>query len=246
MSSMIKEVKIYGERSCGTNYLASLVQKNFEKVTVNPQRYGWKHGFINFKKLPNLNNDNTLFIFISKDPYSWIVSMKKKPHHAPQLYNLPLEEFVRQEWACYKGENYGNRDLVNNPLKPEEEMLNERNPITKERFENVIAMRNAKNKCFLKLRNHVKHYRRIKYENLLKHPERSIKKIAEEFSIPLKDQVENTTGYFGRNPKVKFSNKSYYLNKEYLKFYSKDLIEYVNQYLDESIESRLQYSLITQ
>lgn len=242
----IKNVKIYGERSSGTNYLASLIEKNFHNITVNPKQYGWKHGFINFKKLKTIDTDHTLFIFISKDPYSWLVSMNKKPHHAPQLYGLKFNEFLKKEWACYKGKNYGSRDLKENPLTDEEEMLNERSPETKKRYGNVILMRNGKNKCFLELRNHVKNYRLLKYENLLKHPELSLKKISSEFKINTTKEFKASSGYHGRNPKKTFSRKRYYLNKEYLKVYKQEDLDFINQHLNHDLELKLKYSILNQ
>lgn len=94
----MKIIKIYGLQRSGTNYLSTLLQKNFD-VEVWMNLGGWKHGFIN--KNPSkdeiFNNTDYLtklkykdeyiidlfsnkqvnFLCIVKNPYNWLISYKK-------------------------------------------------------------------------------------------------------------------------------------------------------------------------
>ncbi len=244
--SSITQIQIYGERNSGTNFLHKLLELNIKDVEVS-YRLGWKHGFINHQKIKEAETPHILFLGIFKDPYSWVLSMYGKPHHAPQLYNIPFADFIRSEWACYSGENYDKRDLIADPIKPEEEMMHERNPKTGERFENVMQLRTAKAKSMLRLQDSAEHFDFYKYEDLLYTPKRLIKMIARKHQLNLINGEEGEimlhNGYFGKNPKLPFKRKRYYLNKEYFNQYNESDFNHVNQFLDKETEEKLGYQL---
>ena len=243
---MIKEIKVYGERNSGTNYLISLLESNLKGNDVNivQRKYGWKHRFVDAQQLYEADTSKTLFIFISKDVYSWVVSMHGKPHHAPQLYGLDFDTFLRSEWACYEGKGYATRDLKKNPIKPEEEMMYERNPNTGKRFGNVILLRNEKNKRYLKLKDVCEHHHFVKYYDLLYTPKRTLRMMAREFGLNLRAEIRLNDGYHGKNPKLKFSRKRYYLQQEYFNSYTQQQLDYVNRFFDEDTEAALGYEMV--
>ena len=77
---MIKYFTIYGERCSGTNYLEQIIKLNFDiEVTW---KYRWKH-FFGLDDL--LNSDDTLFICIIRDPFTWVNSFYKNQHLSPLL-----------------------------------------------------------------------------------------------------------------------------------------------------------------
>jgi|GEM_PF-1644246 len=242
----IKEIKVYGERNSGTNYLISLLEANLKgkNVKIVQKKYGWKHRFVDANELKATDTSETLFIFISKDLYSWTISMNNKPHHAPQLYGLDFDTFLHSEWACYEGKGYATRDLKKNPIKPEEEMMFERNPNTGERFKNVILLRNEKNKRYLKLKEACEHHHFIKYYDLLYTPKRTLRMMAREFDLNLQAEIQLNDGYHGKNPKQKFNRKRFYLQQEYFNSYTQQQLDYVNQFFDEETESALGYEII--
>lgn len=90
----IKNIKIFGERNSGTNYLEQLLNKNIQEVNIFSSYYkggsGWKHGFPRIELFSNLNE--VLFIFIIRDFDSWIKSMYVNPYH----YKTPdnINEFI--------------------------------------------------------------------------------------------------------------------------------------------------------
>lgn len=120
---MINEIKIYGERNSGTNFLKQTLENNLLNIKVLDGGYitnnWWKHGY------PNINNyketDNILFIFIIRDLDSWCKSMFKNPYHYK------------------KSENISN--FLENPI------LNEKNINIKESYP-IIKLRNEKIKSY--------------------------------------------------------------------------------------------------
>lgn len=235
-------IQIFGERSSGTNYLHFLLEENIRNIKVG-YKYGWKHGFAKIDLIKKQSKETDLILCIFKDPYSWIVSMHGKPHHAPQLYKIPFGDFIRSEWACYTGDNYDVRDLEKDPLLPEQEMMHERNPETKERFKNVIELRTAKLKRILDLKKTVPNVKILRYEDFLMTPRIKVCEIAGNNKLRLKGPVKISMGYFGKNPKKTFDRKDYYEKKEYLDKYSQEDLNYVNQYLDSDLEKQIGYAI---
>ena len=243
MAETINYIKIFGERSSGTNYLSSLLDTNIKGVDIG-NKYGWKHGFVNHQKIKEAGK-GLLTIAIFKDPYSWAVSMCGKPHHAPQLYKLPFSEFIRSEWACYSGENFDKRDLSINPIKPEEEMMNERNPNTKKRFGNVMLMRQAKIESFLRTADVTDNFEVVRYEDLLHTPRQVLNRLIRKYKLTRSfDKLRLNEGYHGKNPNAKFTRKGYYLNKKYFDKYTQTDLDYINQFIDVDLEGKLGYEMV--
>ena len=239
----MRYIQIYGERNSATNYLHFLLEHNIKNVNVG-YKYGWKHGFAKLDKIKEERAASDLIICLFKDPYSWLVSMHGKPHHAPQMLGKSFSDFLRAEWACYQGDNYDTRDLQKDPLLPEQEMMYERNPATEQRFANVIKLRSGKIQRLLELRDKVPNVMLLQYETLLAQPRINVCDVAGAYNMKLNGPVKLSKGYFGKNPSKSFDRKNYYLNKEYLTTYSPEDLEYVNSQLDWSQEAVLGYEKI--
>ena len=88
--SLIKNIKIFGERNSGTRFLTSLIKENIKDINIYSDYYkggtGWKHGFPRINLFKNLNT--TLFIFIIRDLNSWIKSMYFNPYHYKRPKNI--------------------------------------------------------------------------------------------------------------------------------------------------------------
>lgn len=241
---MIRYVQIFGERNSGTNYLLTLLKMNVVNQDVEfGFKFGWKHGFTNRGKIHGEPTGEVLFLLITKNPYAWLVSMNRKPHHAPQLYFKNLSEFLRSEWACYHGKGYQLRakQLNIDPVKPEEEMMNERDPVTKLRFKNVIELRNAKNRYHLELERLVENFQHLRYEDLLKDPNSMLQKIACRFTMKLKSNFQDSAGHHGLNPSKRFDSHRYYQEGEYLRAFIPSDLSFVNNSLDWDLENKLGY-----
>jgi hypothetical protein len=174
---MITQFTVFGERCTGTNFLQHCIKKNFNLELV--WDYGWKHffGFTNYKSC-----DHVLFIGIVRDPVDWLCSFKNTPHHLPpHLYStwqhFLFDEFWSQnEEMCYHVPNY--------------EILEDRHIHTKERYKNILEMRQVKCNFLLdKMPNLVKNYILIKYEDLVDRYDEVMMEIQEKFN--LKSQTTN-------------------------------------------------------
>lgn len=60
-------VKVYGLLRTGTNYMTRLLEINFDVFALQSTERGWKHG-------PCEYSDSIRFVFLVKNPYSWIRS----------------------------------------------------------------------------------------------------------------------------------------------------------------------------
>lgn len=83
-------VKVYGLLRTGTNYLTKLLEINFHAFPLQSVEYGWKHGPCEYSR-------KIQFVFLTKNPYSWIRSFWEweKIHQRTQACSL--EEFMLQE-----------------------------------------------------------------------------------------------------------------------------------------------------
>ena len=129
-------IKLLGERNSGTNYLQKLIELNVD-VDVLPgtappyvfrffpksefacdayfmltgtSNLGWKHAIAPFgnelvriqERYPNL-----LFVTITKNPYSWLLSLHRHPYHQRSAIG-DFEEFLQSPWPTVKRERHPN------------------------------------------------------------------------------------------------------------------------------------------
>jgi len=145
----MKKVTIYGERCSGTNYLEELLLLNFDVEIV--WCYGWKH-FFGFNDLSN--TDDTLFIGIIRNLEDWINSLYKEKYHLPNELTENIDTFLNNTFYSI----YDNGD----------EIMDDRNINTGERYKNIFELRLVKNKYLIeKMPNLVKNYCLITYDDLI-------------------------------------------------------------------------------
>ena len=119
--SLIKNIKIFGERNSGTRYLTSLIKQNIKDINIYSSYYkggtGWKHGFPRIKLFKNLNS--TLFIFIIRDLNRWIKSMYVNPYHYKRPKNIrqfltrKLEIFDKRKDHDVNINKYEHQNIIN-------------------------------------------------------------------------------------------------------------------------------------
>jgi hypothetical protein len=216
---MITNIQLYAERHTGSKWLVELLEGCFGVKDV--WSLGWKHWFPEWDKIEKINQDDYLFIVLSRDPYDWLTSMKRTPHHAHKsLKQLDWNEFLNKEWISV----WEKRDVPWIPDKFEKtEMIHERNPDTGERFKNVIELRNYKNREFLSLKDKVKYVHYVRYEDMLKSAVGVINKIAREYPIrPIRPI----------RPEPHFNTKPHI---------PKEILEIINNNIDWELEEKLGY-----
>ena len=94
----IDSVKIFGERHTGTNALSLFIRENFDLKFKYYEFLGWKHRLAP-KEVEWIKYDtnNILFIFLFRNPYTWLNSMYKEPyyHHYLKINDRSFEEFIK-------------------------------------------------------------------------------------------------------------------------------------------------------
>lgn len=183
--SLIKNIKIFGERNSGTNYLTSLIKNNIKNINVFSGYYkggtGWKHGVPRIKLFNEL--DTTLFIFIIRDLNSWLKSMYNQPggFEKPNNINKFLTEKLK----------------INDKRKDHD--LN----IYKYEQQNILNLRNYKIESYLNFYENVDNAIFVNLEDLQKNDKK--------FLVFLKNIYNLNTIYY--NP-VKYHTKDKNLQKK--------------------------------
>lgn len=128
--------QVLGERSSGTNFIKRLLGRNSQLQPT--ELLGWKHGFAQAMAIPA----DLAVICVVRNAVDWALSMHAKPWHTvPELQRLEFSDFIRAPWQTridrprYFREAAG---LVGQPL------MQDRDPLTGDVFENIFALRRAK------------------------------------------------------------------------------------------------------
>jgi hypothetical protein len=246
------QIKIYGERNTGTNYLIELISRNFNINVLNgvaPDRLialenllhsgevlkdfyfyfafgrtlGWKHSSVKSpKELAKYKiSRNTYFITLSKNPYSWLLSLYKNPYHYKGKVGT-FEEFIETPYKNVKRENTGKSS------------------------EYPVNIWNIKNKSYIGLNNELKIIN-LKYEELLIDPEKTINKIKMKFNLELKNSTFVNVTDSTKGASSNFSSyQEYYLNEKWKdnKNLTPNAISIINKMLDYSIMQHYGYNKI--
>lgn len=80
----------------------------------------WKHTATNFELDNNLKDVH--FIFLTRDPLSWLIGLYKNPYHIKQVKPKTLVEFSKLDWIVLERDN-----LPNNFYKPIDMYINKLN-----------------------------------------------------------------------------------------------------------------------
>ena len=114
----MEKIKIYGERNTGTIYLEWLLIKNLIVEIQEDFQYGWKHRLAPGEdEITDKMKKETLYVCLVKNPYSWLLSMHKRPYNHPSLKELSFSQFIKYSYGDYKNPvvmwNLKNRSYTN-------------------------------------------------------------------------------------------------------------------------------------
>lgn len=164
-SNKITHYTIFGERHSGTKLTEKIIKNNTQLI-YNPQ-YGWKHGFGFHSTELFLNDYKTLFLCLVRNPYDWLLAFFKEPHHVPKHNLRSIEIFLFNEWYS-----------VYDPVFKIEEILEDRNFITKQRYKNIFELRLYKIYYMRQILSQIcPNILIISYEELTRQPEKTITNI---------------------------------------------------------------------
>lgn len=232
----INKIQIFGERCSGTNFLEHLIVRNFKNIKKDTFFwYGEKHFPCwfdfpfdeKFYQRPLYNytlekSKDVLFIVIFRDPYDWVRSFYKSPHHAiSSLKTLSFSEFIRSKWEV--------ENDIENPYRFPIEL----NPKTGAPFDNVMKLRTARIINMLRLKDLVPFVYFINYEILNEFPREVLTEISELFGVEMNDQFTPVLTDKG-NEDVMFTPSRY-------RIISPADLDFINQNLDEKVEKSIGY-----
>lgn len=184
---------------------------------------GWKH--MQVKPVEQLqqysiSSRRLHFITITKNPYSWLLSMHRRPYHQYYDAALSFEEFLTTPWQTTSRDG------------------------TKQTIANPIELWNVKNTSYLPL-NSAFPALNLTYEDVLCDPESMMDKVATEFKL---QRTSDVFCNFEQSTKdsSKDSNyyRDYYLNERWRDKLSAEAIEIINQHLDRELVSTFGYEIL--
>lgn len=212
---MIEGIKVFGERNSGNNYIMHLLDTNLDmKYTTRAPHInkglGWTHGTP--QTYDKEVEAKTLFLFIVKNPYSWLLSFKDKPHTdiKGKYDKIDFGKFLRTpveshkspiEMWTYKHSIYlwfmGNVDYAH--LVRYEDVLRDPKKVIDEIIDKYDL---SKSKSYFK-------------------------------------NIDNTTHPSGRITDDKFGKKEYYLKKKWRK--ELEDVDLINGFLNRKVMKKLGY-----
>jgi len=208
-------VKTYGLLRTGTNYMTRLVEINYRALCLGAVEGSWKHG-------PCAYDPHLKYVFLVKDPYSWIVSFLEWERIHGRFCGRSLSEFLatpvthpqlRRVWGCEDVISAWNESL--------------RSWKTLSETDNVVFVR---------------------YEDLLQSFERELRRVSESLGLAqrgsrLANLDERADTWNTPKPRKKLS-REYYQNAEYLREFSESDLEMMRQRLDFDLVRAFGYRLV--
>jgi hypothetical protein len=241
-------VKVYGERNTGTNYLSRLIASNFHVEalggTVPPslnrwmygrealrdlyfrltyrRNLGWKHRLVEtpaaLDRLGVVRRRRIGFVTLTKNPYSWLLSLHRQPYHVPSSKRR-FDEFIVNPWEVV------GREGASGP------------------FPDPVELWNRKNAAYIPLRG--LRAVTLRYEDLLADPEGVLGAIGDRFGIERRGSwfrdFEESTKSDGRKAQ---EIKEYYLNELWRSELTAESLALINERLEPSVMSAFGYDFI--
>lgn len=227
----IKKIKVIGERSSGSTYLYNLIIHNFLDIEIIPDIHpptveDYKHFTVDFEK--SYSND-TLIICIIRNPYDWLRSLHRTPHHMPLFYNVDFKTFLTEPCISYGGKNHKFWDLyLHNDLVDRQKCANDE--FILEKYSNILEMRKYKINKYLN--TNFPNVEILSYDNLVDNLD-LLKNIAEKYNIrTIENSIINLTTVQGEKNNTKYEKKTY-VNID------PEQLDFINCNLDWEIENKL-------
>lgn len=198
-----------------------LVRDIYFSLTFS-QHLGWKHSCIKpASKLERyaLVNDDLTFLTITKNPYSWLLSLYKRPYHQHYIEKPNFEKFLSSPWG-----QVGRERLDGNIINP-------------------IELWNIKNRSYLNLTKF--NVLNLTSEKIISAPGQVIDQISHIFSIEKKSEkfldMKRSTKDANKDSDFYLD---YYLNEKWKSEISSREIALINGYLDRELMEHFDYKII--
>ncbi len=187
---------------------------------------GWKHSKVKtaaeLRRYPLLRKHRVIFVTITKNPYSWLLSLYKRPYHQYHEYQDTKPDFnTFLELPC---STVGRENLGDESYNP-------------------VELWNVKNRSYLGLDEF--DVMNLTSEKIFEDPQRVIAAISDKFGIKY---CSDTFVNFDESTKYESKDSSYYrdyyVNELWKEKLSADSIAIVNRYLAPDLMSRFGYAFL--
>lgn len=182
---------------------------------------GWKHMLVRpSEELQKyaVCSKNLSFVTLSKNPYSWLLSLYRKPYHQNHLEKPGFESFLRSPWRIVGRDNVAGR--ISSP----------------------VELWNLKNASYMQLADHFPAVN-LSFEALLQDPGQLLKSISDAISCEWKlEQFRNYDQSTKESSKDSNFYRDYYLNEKWKQEYSAEAIEIVNERLNPEVMDYFGYT----
>ena len=246
---MVRQIKVYGERNTNTNYLEQLIHlnldvaqlpgvvpryvKTIQKVlpgkewlrdwyfSVTPHcNLGWKHTCVMSVQALNNFKPDVCFISITKNPYSWLLSLYRKPYSHQYSDSKPsFETFLRTPWKTVDRDNCAS--LLASP----------------------IELWNVKNASYLQLES--LNGLNLTTESTVQDPEVVIAKISRHFSIDRLSSEFLNYEKSTKDPSKDFAYyQDYYLNERWRDEVSDQAVTIISDAVDRRLMQHFGYEAL--
>jgi hypothetical protein len=191
--------------------------------TTFKKNLGWKHSCVELcatLKVHAAANTDLCFLSITKNPYSWLLSLHRKPYHQGHLKNLDFETFLTTPWHTVTRDN------------------------TQRVLPSPIQLWNLKNASYLKLTE--LNGLNITTESIFDDPEAVINNLSNHFSIPrLSDDFVHYTKSTKEAHKDTDYYRDYYLKEKWREKLSKEAIETINASINKPLMASFGYEVLS-
>jgi hypothetical protein len=183
---------------------------------------GWKHSrvtsFSMLKYYPIVNNDLS-FLTITKNPYSWLLSLYKKPYHQKTQIKQSFGEFLTTPWVTV-----GRDRVIEKSVTP-------------------VQLWNIKNNSYLGLQSAQVIF--TTSEELLHNPKSIIESLSKNFNIKMKSAffLDHILSTKDRN-KDQAYYKDYYLNEKWQSELTNEHIKLINRQVDQHLMAFFKYKML--
>jgi len=239
-------LKIFGERNSGTTFVQLLLEQNlpvkalpggiprflyralpFEFVRdvwfrcTDRNNLGWKHGFPDETSIRKfLNKKQLILVCVCKDPYSFLLSLFRRPYHL-NLNGGTFTEFLESPYASVKREH------------------------AKAAFKNPVELWNAKNRALFDLSQLDLPVVLFRYEDVLADPEAAVERIGKVYHLKQTELFRGVPCSTKRDRERSFEDfRSHYLNEKWKDDLEREHVERINSSLDTDLCRELGYAVL--
>ncbi len=182
---------------------------------------GWKHSCVNTVKVIrkfDIANSDIAFLTITKNPYSWLLSLYRRPYHQSCSAEIDFETFLQRPWKTTARDNTVR--LLGSPAH----------------------LWNIKNASYIPLS--VFNTLNITTESIIDDPKGIVDRISQQLSIKKLGEFVNYESSTKDDSKSSGYYRDYYRNEKWRDEISSDAIAIINKIVDKNLMVHFGYEIL--